>query len=135
MTEFALILVDTNVLLDVAEQDECWAEWSQEQMNRYVGRMIVNPIIYAELCYQADNAEEVDAILAVLGVGLKELSRQALFRASRAFKLYRQSGGSKSAPLPDFFIGAHAADLGVPILTRDESRYQTYFPEVRLIAP
>lgn len=135
MTESARILVDTNVLLDVTEQDEHWADWSLEQVNRYVGRLVVNPIIYTELCYEAGKVEDVDAVLITLGLGFDELPRQALFLASRAFKSYRQRGGNKTSPLPDFFIGAHAATLGIPILTRDVARYRTYFPYVELICP
>jgi predicted nucleic acid-binding protein len=135
MTEANLILVDTNVLLDVIEQDERWADWSQEKMNHYVGRMVVNPIIYAELCYEAGDTDDVDVILWTLGLDYLEFSRQVLFIAAQAFKLYRQRGGNKTAPLPDFFIGAHAAALGVPIITRDVNRYQTYFPTVTLISP
>lgn len=135
MTKSALILVDTNVLLDVTELDEHWADWSQEQMNRSVGRMLVNPIIYAELCYEAGDPMDVDAILLTLGVDFRELPRSALFLAAQAFRLYRERGGNKTAPLPDFFIGAHAVALNIPILTRDVGRYQTYFPSVELICP
>ncbi len=135
MTSSSAILVDTNVLLDLTEKDEHWADWSQEQMNLYVGRLVVDPIVYTELCYEAGNVEDVDAVLITLGLGFEELPRQALFLASQAFKLYRQHGGNKTAPLPDFFIGAHAAALGIPILTRDVKRYQTYFPTVELLCP
>lgn len=135
MTESARILVDTNVLLDVTEQDKHWADWSLEQVNRCVGRLVVNPIIYTELCYEAGKVEDVDAVLITLGLDYDELPRQALFLASRAFKSYRQRGGNKTSPLPDFFIGAHAATLGIPILTRDVARYRTYFPDVELICP
>ena len=135
MTESDLILVDTNVLLDVTEQDDRWAGWSQEQMSKHVGRMVVDPIIYTELCYEAGDPDDVDAILLTLGLGFRELPRPALFLAARAFRLYRQRGGKKTAPLPDFFIGAHAASLGISILTRDVNRYRTYFPSVELICP
>ena len=135
MTEPEIILVDTNVLLDITEHDELWADWSQEQMGRYLGRMVVNPMIYSELCHESEDTDDVDAILLTLGVDFREIPRLGLFLAAQAFKLYRQRGGSKTAPLPDFFIGAHAAALGIPIITRDVGRYRTYFPGVELISP
>ena len=104
-------------------------------MRRHVDRMIVNPMIYAELCCEAGSSSDVDKILLTLGIGYEESPREALFLASQAFKTYRQRGGSKTAPLEDFFIGAHAAVLGMPILTRDVVRYRTYFPTVELVCP
>lgn len=135
MTDTSAILVDTNVILDLTEADADWADWSQEQMGLFVGRLEVNPIIYSELCYEAGKFEDVDAVLITLGLGFAELPRQARFLASQAYKLYRERGGNKIAPLSDFFIGAHAAALGIPILTRDVNRYRSYFPSVRLICP
>lgn len=135
MTDSQLVLVDTNVLLDVIELDQEWTAWSENQMSQLAGRMIINPLIYAELAYTATSTEEVDLILITLGLGFQNLSRKTLFLASQAYQLYRSRGGTKSAPLPDFFIGAHAAALGVPILTRDTTRYRTYFPTVTLISP
>lgn len=135
MTDSGAILVDTNVLLDLTEGDEHWADWSQDHLNLYVGRLVVDPIIYAELCYEAAKVEDVDAVLITLGLGFDELPPQALFLASQAFKSYRQRGGNKTVPLPDFFIGAHAAARGIPILTRDVARYRSYFPMVELICP
>lgn len=135
MTESSLVLVDTNVLLDITEQDEQWADWSQEQMSRYVDRMLINPLIYTELCYEAGAVADVDAMMLMLGLRYAELPRQALFRTAQAYKLYRKRGGAKNSPLADFFIGAHAVALDIPILTRDVSRYRSYFPEVILIPP
>ena len=135
MTESPFVLVDTNVILDVTEQDELWADWSLNQLSRYVDQMIINPLIFTELCYEAGKVADVEAILDALGLQYYELPREALLLTSRAYKTYRQRGGTKSSPLPDFFIGAHAAALGIPILTRDVGRYQTYFPEVELIYP
>lgn len=135
MTEPEIILVDTNVLLDITEHDELWADWSQEQMSRYLGRMVVNPMIYSELCHESEDPDDVDAILLTLGVDFREIPRLGLFLAAQAFKLYRQRGGGETAPLPDFFIGAHAAAVGIPIITRDVGRYRTYFPGVELICP
>lgn len=135
MTESSLVLVDTNVLLDVSEQDDEWSDWSQGIMSRYVDRMLINPLIYTELCYAAGAAADVDAIMVMLGLRYGELPRQALFLTAQAYKSYRKRGGTKNSPLPDFFIGAHAAALDIPILTRDVGRYRTYFPEVPLISP
>lgn len=95
----------------------------------------MNPIIFAELCYQRTSSDEVNELLEELSVGYEELPRSALYLASQAYCLYCRLGGTKSAPLPDFFIGAHAVASGVPIVTRDVKRYQTYFPTVKLICP
>lgn len=135
MTDADRILVDTNIILDVFDDDPRWADWSQEKMSEWVGRIAVNPLIFAELCYEAGSIDEVEEILAVFGLDFQELPRKALFHASQAFKAYRERGGTKTAPLSDFFIGAHAAVLEIPILTRDVDRYRTYFPEVNLITP
>lgn len=135
MTDFDKIIVDTNVILDVTGADPVWLEWSQDQMSRFPGRLIVNPLVYTELCYQADGIDEVDATLEYLGLIYQELPREALLLAARAFKAYRQQGGNRTSPLADFYIGAHAQASGLPILTRDKARYQTYFPGVLLICP
>ncbi len=130
-----LVLVDTNVILDVTEADPKWLDWSLEQMSQYPSRLIINPLIYAELCYQAGTIEAVEFTLGTLGLSFLELPKEALFLAAKSYKLYRQRGGSKSAPPADFFIGAHAQAEGFRLLTRDISRYATYFPEVPLICP
>ena len=97
--------------------------------------LIINPIIYAELCSGAATAAVVDAILQTLQVGYQELPREALFLASKAHLAYRRRGGTRTSPLPDFFIGAHAEVAGLTLLTRDKGRYTTYFPRVTLICP
>lgn len=135
MIDRECVLVDTNIILDVFEDDPRWADWSQEQLIQLVGRIAVNPLIYSELCYEAGNRDEVDGMLVAFGLAFFELPREALFLASKAYKVYRQRGGTKTAPLPDFFIGAHAVALGITLLTRDAARYQSYFPEVKLITP
>lgn len=129
------VLVDTNVIVDITGDSNEWLTWSISQMEKHVGCLLINPIIYAELCIPLDSADEVDRLVAVFGLEYLELPKAALFLAARAFRRYRQCGGTKSAPLPDFFIGAHAAALEIPILTRDVGRYATYFPEVTLITP
>jgi predicted nucleic acid-binding protein len=129
------VLVDTNIISDVVHGDPDWESWAGERMAEHVGQMRINPIIYAELSCCAASAEELDAILIALGLHYLELPREALFQAAQAFLAYRRRGGSKTSPLPDFFIGAHAVTLGMPLITRDVGRYQTYFPMVTLITP
>ena len=109
--------------------------WSFGELSRVGRRFMVNPPIYAELCCRAESHVEIDALLEDFGLDYRELPRKALFLAAQAFLLYRKRGGGKSAPLPDFFIGAHAASLGIPLLTRDAARYRTYFPAVEVISP
>ena len=135
MIDADFILVDTNVILDVVEDDSHWAAWSEDHLSQIVGRAGINSLIYAELSYEAGEIGDVERMLVTLGLIYHEVPREALFLASKAYKTYRQRGGSKTAPLPDFFIGAHATVLEAPILTRDIKRYKTYFPEVKLIAP
>jgi predicted nucleic acid-binding protein len=130
------VIVDSNVILDVINDDPLWADWSDAQMTKYQPHgLLVNPLIYAELCAGASATSEVDEVLTQLKLEYRELSREALYLAAQAFLQYRKRGGTKSAPLPDFFIGAHAQVLDIPILTRDQGRYKTYFPAVRLVCP
>lgn len=129
-------LVDSNLILDVATDDPVWGEWSDAQLTKLQKRgLIVNPVIYAELCAGATTSFEVDALLDELKLEFRELSREALFLAAKAFLTYRRQGGTKSSPLPDFFIGGQAESLGIAIVTRDPARYRTYFPKVKLITP
>lgn len=130
------VMVDSNVIFDVTNDDPVWADWSDAQITVHqpVG-LVVNPLIYTELCTQASVTADVDKLLAELKLELLELPREALFLAAKAYLKYRRQGGIKTAPLPDFFIGAHAQVLGVPILTRDAGRYTSYFPGVPLICP
>ncbi len=132
-----MILVDTNVLIDVAVEDPAWFEWSSAQLAhaRDTTRLALNAVIYAELSVHFDGVEALEAVLAPFRFERLHLPWEAAFLAGKAFKRYRQSGGAKSAPLPDFFIGAHAAVAGIALLTRDPRRYRRYFPKVRLICP
>ena len=132
-----MILVDTNVLLDVVSDDPAWAGWSQRQMEAasLSQRLAVNSVIYAELSIGFAQIEEVDAVLADARIRLVDIPREALFLAGKAFRLYRQRGGMRTGVLPDFFIGAHAAVEQLPLLTRDPTRFRAYFPTVKLIAP
>jgi predicted nucleic acid-binding protein len=130
------VIVDSNVIFDVTNDDPVWADWSDAQITAYQpGGLLINPLIYTELCTAAATTADVDKLLAGLKLELRELSREALFLTAKAFLKYRRQGGTKTAPLPDFFIGAHAQVLGVPILTRDAGRYTSYFPSVQLICP
>ncbi len=135
MSEARQALVDTNILVDITEGGGEWTAWSRERVVEFHGGLIINPVIYSELCVPLESVEEVEALIAMLGLVYLEFPREALFLAARAFRQYRRRGGMKTSPLPDFFVGAHAAVLGIPLLTRDVIPYQTYFPKVKLIAP
>lgn len=132
-----MILVDSNIWIDVIQEDPVWLDWSlaQLQQARASNRVVINPIIYAELAPTYDEPEQLDHFLKVAKATLKPLPRPAAYAAGRAFLQYRQKRGTKTGVLPDFFIGAHAQTEGWPILTRDVARYATYFPTVKLIAP
>jgi len=131
------MLVDTNVLVDVLEDDPEWADWSvaQLQAQSRVHRLVINPIIYSELSLTFSTVEALDKVLAGMELQILEIPKPALFLAGKAFMQYRHSGGNKTNVLADFFIGAHAAVSGLPVLTRDTRRYRNYFPSVRLVAP
>ena len=132
-----MILVDTNVLVDVLENDPDWADWSIGQLRAQskVHRLAINPIIYSELSLTFSTVEALDKTIEDLGLAVIELPRPALFLAGKAFVKYRRGGGSKGNVLADFFIGAHAAVLSCSILTRDARRYRNYFPTVQLLTP
>ena len=133
-----MVLVDTNVLLDVATQDAVWFQWSSEHLAGLINarKAAINPVIYAELAPLYGSARELDLNL----VPPADFRRLPLpfsvgFPVARAFQAYRKAGGQRTAPLPDFFIGAHAEAEGLALLTRDGTRYRTYFPKVKLICP
>ena len=134
-----MILVDTNVLLDVVLDDPAWADWSQGQleMASLRGSLVINPVIYAELSMAFARIEQLEEVLAEGGFELHEVPREALFLAGKVFLEYRRRNRStvKRNVLPDFFIGAHAAVQGITILTRDIGRYRSYFPTVTLLHP
>lgn len=132
-----MILVDTNVLLDVVTDDPKWADWSQHQLEAASlrDRLIINTVIYAELSIRYERIEELDEILGETEIAVVEIPRPALFLAGKVFRDYRRRGGTKSGVLPDFFIGAHAAVARFPLLTRDATRYRSYYPTAELIAP
>jgi predicted nucleic acid-binding protein len=131
------MLVDTNVLVDVLEGDPDWADWSvaQLQSQSKVHRLIINPIVYSELSLTFSTFEALDNAIEKMALRIIEIPRPALFLAGKAFIKYRHLGGTKNNVLSDFFIGAHAAVSGLPLLTRDTNRYRTYFPSVKLVSP
>lgn len=135
--EQSVTLVDSCVLLDILTDDPIWADWSADALAtaRDHGTLAINPIIYAEVSAGFDAIEELDAALPADEIIRETLPYQAGFLAAKAFLAYRKRGGERRSPLPDFYIGAHAAVLGYRLLTRDEKRYRTYFPTLRLICP
>lgn len=130
-------LVDSNVLLDVLTDDPTWAPWSSEALERAFdqGPVMINPIVYAEVSVGFDRIEDLEEALPATAFVREALPFPAGFVAGKAFATYRRRGGSRSAPLPDFYIGAHASVAGHRLLTRDARRYRTYFPRLVLIAP
>ena len=129
--------MDTNVLLDVLEDDPRWARWSQEQLESaaLTNQLTINAIIYAELSVAFARIEELEEVVAQAALSVESIPREALFLAGKAFVDYRRRRGAKDGVLPDFFIGAHAAVAGCALLTRDVGRYRTYFPNIRLVSP
>lgn len=132
-----MVLVDTNVLLDVVEDHPQWADWSQQQLEAAAlnHQLVINAVVYAELSIGFRRIEEVEAVLAETQILLEEIPREALFLAGKVFQRYKARGGTRTGVLPDFFIGAHAAVLDIPLLTRDARQYADYFPKLELIAP
>jgi|SRR3954454_1243484 len=131
------VLVDSNVLLDVATNDSNWAAWSANAIETAADRfrLVINAVIYGEVSVRYSRIEELDMALPKAMFEREDLPYEAAFLAGKAFLIYRQRGGTKHSPLPDFLIGAHAAIAGYQLLTRDAARYRTYFPRLRLIAP
>jgi predicted nucleic acid-binding protein len=131
------VLVDTNVLLDVLTEDPEWLEWSSEALARSADEsgLVINPIVYAEVSIGFDRIEDVESALPHDVFVRSPLPWDAAFLAGKCFTAYRRRGGEKRSPLPDFYIGAHAAVAGLSLLTRDPARYRTHFPKLKLIAP
>ena len=131
-----MILVDTNVLVDVIHQDPIWLDWSLRELIKAQNQEILtNYVVYAELHTHNTAGPHIDAFLQNLGVQVLDLSRPAAQLAALAFRSYRQRGGTKTGVLPDFFIGAHSQAEGFQLLTRDAGRYRSYFPGIDLICP
>ena len=133
----AAVLVDSNVLLDVATNDPEWAEWSADALSRTADNaiLVINPLVYAEVSIGFDAIEDLEAALPIDLYRREDLPYEAGYLAGKCFLRYRRAGGLKRSPLPDFYIGAHAAVAGYRLLTRDAGRYRTNFPNLKLIAP
>ena len=130
------LLLDSNVLLDIFTGDPRWADWSVSCIQPFAdrpGSLLINGVIYAEIAARSTSQAMLDSSIAGLGIRVTEPSRTALFRAGQAFAAYRHRGGPRTAILPDFVIGAHAAELRVALVTRDARRYRTYFPDLESI--
>lgn len=129
-------LVDSCVILDVVTGDPKWCDWSAEHLAqaRDEGVLVINPLIYAEISVGFDTLEDLEAVLGG-DYERHPMPWSAAFLAGKAFRRYRANGGQKRSPLPDFYIGAHAAVAGFTLLTRDSSRYRTYFPRLSLVHP
>ena len=131
------MFVDANVLIDIFGRDGVWYEWSLAKLQECSAShdLVINHIVYAELASAFVKSEELDKRIASLKLEIIDLPKEAAFLAGKAFAQYRKNGGAKTNVLSDFFIGAHAQVMGVPILTRDVRRYRSYFPDVPLVAP
>lgn len=130
-------IVDSNVLLDILSHDPVWMEWSADRLEEAAqnSALVINPVIYAEISYRFSRKEELEDALPKAILQREPIPYDAAFLAAKAHFLYRKRKGAKLSPLPDFFIGAHAAVRGYALLTRDPARYRSYFPTVKLIAP
>ncbi len=131
------VLVDSNVLLDVATGDPAWGDWSSDALQRTADEavLVINPLVYAEVSVGFTAIEDLEGALPADLYRREDLPFEAAFLAGKCFLRYRQGGGLERSPLPDFYIGAHAAVAGYRLLTRDATRYRTYFPNLVLIAP
>ncbi len=131
------ILVDSNIILDVFLDDPNWAEWSESKLVKFssITKLFINPVVYSEVSIGFQRIEELEIALNQAGFQMLEMPKEALFLAGKAFSKYRRKKGTKRSPLPDFYIGAQAAVFGMNLITRDPSRYRTYFPTVHITSP
>ena len=131
------VLVDSSVLLDVLGGNGPWRQWSERALASAAetARLVINPIIYAEVSVRYSRIEELDVAMRPDLFAREPIPYRAAFLAGKVFLLYRRRGGARSAPLPDFFIGAHAAVVNYRLLTRDPRRYRTFFPDLAVMAP
>ena len=131
------VLVDSNILLDVATNDPDWGDWSAAALAEVAEHttLFINPIIYAEVSIGYTTIETLDAVLPATLYQREPLPWEAAFLAGKSFLHYRRLGGARTSPLPDFYIGAHAAIGRLALLTRDAARYSSYFPKVEILAP
>jgi predicted nucleic acid-binding protein len=131
------VLVDSNILIDLMTEDTQWFSWSAQALARAaeVSRLVVNPIIYAEVSVRYARIEDLDEALPKHMFNREAIPYEAAFLAGKAFRAYQQRGGARRSPLPELFIGAHAAVANYRLLTRDAAWYRSYFPRLSLIAP
>ncbi len=131
------VIVDSNVILDIVTEDQRWYEWSSATLDRLAEErvLVINPVIYAEVSIGFDKIEDLDNALPAGYFRRDPIPWEAAFLAGKCYLRYRKSGGRRRSPLPDFFIGAHAAVKKMKLLTRDTNRYSAYFPTISLIAP
>ncbi len=131
-----MLLVDTNIILDVLTDDPNWAEWSITALEKNESKgLAINPAVYAELSFGFDSREELDSVIRQFGLTYVKTSRDGLFKAAQAFKNYKLEGGGRNFVLPDFFLGGHAEAASCSILTRDVKMYNSFFSSVPLICP
>ncbi len=131
------ILVDSNIILDIFLDDPNWCVWSESILSQYsiTHKLSINPIIYTEISIGFERIEDLEAAVNTCGFKMLHLPKEALFLAGKAYIKYKKRKGTKNSTMPDFFIGAHAAISNMDLITRDVSRYRTYFPSVNLITP
>lgn len=131
------LLVVSNVLLDVFEDDPRWAQWSEEMLDQLslTHVLCINPIIYSEISVGFERIEQLESAVAACGLRMLSVPKKALFLAAKVFVEYRRRKGTRLSPLPDFFIGSHATVENLELLTRDASRFKSYFPSIKLISP
>ena len=131
------VFVDSCVLLDLFTDDPNWGEWSENILDLYsqTNTLYINSIVYTEVSIGFNTIEEVENAISELGIKVLEIPREALFLAGKVFLKYRKNQGTKTSPLPDFFIGAHVSVSNFDLITRDTKKYKTYFPQVKLIHP
>jgi predicted nucleic acid-binding protein len=131
------VFIDSCVLLDLFTDDPSWAEWSERILERYsqTNTLYINSIVYTEVSISFKKIEEIEKALIELNIKVLEIPREALFLAGKTFLKYRKNKGTKTSPLPDFFIGAHVTVSKFDLITRDTNKYTTYFPQVRLVHP
>ena len=131
------VLVDSNIVLDVFLNDPKWADWSESKLEEYdqLGILYINSIVYSEISIGFKLIEDLEAAITKAGFQMLEIPKEALFLSGKVYLKYKKRKGVKRTPLPDFFIGAQAAVLNLSLITRDVSRYRSYFPTVELITP
>ena len=131
------VLVDSNIILDVFTDDPNWADWSESMLEEYsnVSTLYINFIVYSEISIGFNRIEDLESAIIGAGFQMLDFPKEAFFLAGKAFLKYKKKRGARSSPLPDFFIGAQAAVLNIALITRDVSRYRSYFPTLSLISP